>query len=792
MHCVHGKSGLCIKSGVQCYQDGLHRCDPNMSVEDFRRIVEEIKGKTFQCLDEKEVVLIKDNNGFIKSTYLKDTKIGDSIYTGNGNFAKIIEKKTDKKEVYDIELMYGKHIFATSEHKFPVNNELKTVNELKIGDCFENDKETFSVPLKDKIDVVKLIIDNDLANEFYLSNCEDAIKVCKKYKIYYNSNKTVQIARIIDYLDEIDYDTAYLNMSRSSYKFNTIYPISKELMILLGHYIGNGSVRDYVISKSQEKMINQIKNALNTVFPNFTYAEYTKQNTYKIELNSKKLHQVLFDKLLNCRTFDKEKQLPNILFNVSNELKLAFLQGYFCDGNFKFKNDDGNYGEIVFNTSSEKLYKDMCLLLVSMNIDYSVSTEPAKTLNFSKNEPRIIHRKKRYRIRINNLIEIEKLKNVVVDHKSSKQFLETINSKHEEQYLRQRKPYIIKSITKLDEKRNVIDINIDSNDHLFITSHGIVSHNCAVGGRGDFDQHENFEEILKICTENDIVPNFTSSGLGFTEEIVELCKKYCGAVAISNYSHLEKVRMKREKTEEEMLKTRQYIGDKARIQEFVDDGWMNATPDENDENYDYLELTYENNNYTYHALKMLIDAGVKTNIHYVVGNNFIDEAMERLQNNDFIDGLNAVIFLLHKPIGLGKESNVLKVNDSRVKEFYHLIVKKHPYKVGLDSCNVPGIVNFAKNIPTECYDTCEGARHSCYIDSNMKMIPCSFDNQDLKWAVDLRTHSIKEAWDSEQFNDFRNHFRNSCKGCKDRHLCQGGCPIARSIVLCDKKEKDLK
>lgn len=314
----------------------------------------------------------------------------------------------------------------------------------------------------------------------------------------------------------------------------------------------------------------------------------------------------------------------------------------------------------------------------------------------------------------------------------------------------------------------------------------------ALGGCGDVDQHENFEEILKICAENDIVPNFTSSGLGFTEKIVELCKKYCGAVAISNYSHLEKVRMKREKTEEEMLKMRQYIGDKSRIQEFLDDGWMKASENENDENYDYLELTYENNNYTYRALKMLIDAGVKTNIHYVVGNNSIDEVIERLQNDDFIEGLNAVIFLLHKPIGLGKESNVLKVNDPRVKEFYHLIVKKHPYKVGLDSCNVPGIVNFAKNIPTECYDTCEGARHSCYIDSNMKMIPCSFDNQDLKWAVDLRTHSIKEAWDSEQFNDFRNHFKNSCQGCKDRHLCQSGCPISREIVLCNRKEKDLK
>lgn len=57
----------------------------------------------------------------------------------------------------------------------------------------------------------------------------------------------------------------------------------------------------------------------------------------------------------------------------------------------------------------------------------------------------------------------------------------------------------------------------------------------ALGGRGDVDQHENFAEILKYCRENGIVPNFTSSGLGFTDEIVQLCKQYCGAVAISWY-----------------------------------------------------------------------------------------------------------------------------------------------------------------------------------------------------------------------------------------------------------------
>ena len=31
---------------------------------------------------------------------------------------------------------------------------------------------------------------------------------------------------------------------------------------------------------------------------------------------------------------------------------------------------------------------------------------------------------------------------------------------------------------------------------------------------------------------------------------------------------------------------------------------------------------------------------------------------------------NAIIFLLHKPVGLGQENNVLKAEDPKVKEFF--------------------------------------------------------------------------------------------------------------------------
>ena len=39
-------------------------------------------------------------------------------------------------------------------------------------------------------------------------------------------------------------------------------------------------------------------------------------------------------------------------------------------------------------------------------------------------------------------------------------------------------------------------------------------------------------------------------------------------------------------------------------------------------------------------------------------------------------------------------------------------------------------------------DTCEEARWSAYISSDMKMMLCSFDNQEMRWAVDLRKPGI--------------------------------------------------
>lgn len=343
----------------------------------------------------------------------------------------------------------------------------------------------------------------------------------------------------------------------------------------------------------------------------------------------------------------------------------------------------------------------------------------------------------------------------------------------------------------------------------------------ALGGRGDVDQHENFEEILQYCSQNDIVPNFTTSGLGMTDEIAKICKKYCGAVAVSMYSRLDSVvpdlairklgfdeESKAYASLEEVpafftfgnTNSNCYFDAPQYIVNGKEFGWeephhfvFNNKPQRYEIFRVYNEVTANSANYTMNAVKMLLENGVKTNIHYVLSNATIEEAIIRLKHNGFPAGINAVIFLLHKPVGLGKEDNVLDFNDNRVKEFFNLIDNnKFDFKIGFDSCTVPAIINFTNNISENSLDSCEGGRFSMYITSDMKALPCSFDNQELKWAVDISESSIQSAWDSEEFNEFRSHFTNSCANCKDRHMCYGGCPIRRQIVLCNRTEKDLK
>ena len=187
---------------------------------------------------------------------------------------------------------------------------------------------------------------------------------------------------------------------------------------------------------------------------------------------------------------------------------------------------------------------------------------------------------------------------------------------------------------------------------------GKKTYQIALGGCGDPDQHEHFGEILKLCRENGIVPNFTTSGLGLTEEKAALCKEYCGAVAVSWYR----------------------------------------------------------SDYTIRAIRMLLSQGVKTNVHYVLSADTLEEALNRLcsstegEAGGFPNGINAVVFLLHKPVGQGSRENIVTIDNEAFWEPLRFLdseeSRKLPFKIGFDSCSVPALLG-SKSVDPVSIDTCD-------------------------------------------------------------------------------------
>lgn len=256
-------------------------------------------------------------------------------------------------------------------------------------------------------------------------------------------------------------------------------------------------------------------------------------------------------------------------------------------------------------------------------------------------------------------------------------------------------------------------------------------HQFALGGRGDPDMHEHFEEILMYARKLGIIPNITTSGFGLDEKKAKLIAKYCGAAAVSYYRK----------------------------------------------------------DYTQKAIDLLVKAGITTNLHYVLGKNSIDEAIQMLKNGSIPKGIDRIIFLLFKPVGQGNEENVLSAEDERLSILFSMFDNpKTLNRVGYDSCTIPALINYNTKIDPQSFDTCEGARFSAYISSDMMMTPCSFDRAG-KYAVSLQDKTIDEVWNSNAFDTFRGILGNSCPDCKNKMNCLGGCPIIPQIVLCKEKQR---
>lgn len=182
-----------------------------------------------------------------------------------------------------------------------------------------------------------------------------------------------------------------------------------------------------------------------------------------------------------------------------------------------------------------------------------------------------------------------------------------------------------------------------------------------MGVVGDCDSHESFESIVAYAKENGVCPTYTTSGLTLTDKQVEITKKYVSAVAVSAY---------------------------------------------------FAEHTYS-------AVKRFVAAGVKTNIHFVLSNESIDQALDIVQNTekyDWLKGVNAFVFLNYKNVGCGADnkSKIINFRDPKVKQFFELVdTKKLPFGLGFDACNVWNVSKLMKNYDKNSVAQCDARSFFC-------------------------------------------------------------------------------
>ena len=256
----------------------------------------------------------------------------------------------------------------------------------------------------------------------------------------------------------------------------------------------------------------------------------------------------------------------------------------------------------------------------------------------------------------------------------------------------------------------------------------------ALGG-GEPLLHPDFSEILKITKEKfNIIPNYTTSGKFFDEKNIEATKKYCGAIAISY------------------------------------DPYRDLSLDDISEIGSYLK-----------------DNDIKANIHYVISEKTLNNAIEILKGefDDYFKSFNAIIFLTHKPHGRANSADSIK-SPKLLKSFLKLIDNPiSQVRIGFDACFVPILMKETK-VDNNMIDSCECGFFSVYIDENLNVMPCSFCNDD-KSKYNLKEFDFEDIW-ANKFSEYRDNIMNygrlDCDDCDKLDDCRGKCPFFEELFLC--------
>jgi len=171
-------------------------------------------------------------------------------------------------------------------------------------------------------------------------------------------------------------DTQIAPQAHSEKAFSRYLPITRELMWFLGWYVAEGTLSQHQVSlnigKKDEAFVAEMMSAIEKTFGEQARCYHT-PSSEGVKLY---FHSVAAARLLRSWELDgraHEKRLPDVVFSLSEELQLAFLEGYFLgDGTTAGQN-------LSFTTNSAELKDGLLYLLGQLGLVASVTRMPPQT-----------------------------------------------------------------------------------------------------------------------------------------------------------------------------------------------------------------------------------------------------------------------------------------------------------------------------------------------------------------------------------------------------------------------------
>jgi len=460
-------------------------------------------GELYKQIKQKSTVLISKTHEIIAPT----EKVEVATFDAEGNSittARIggISSRDYKGKLFRFRTRGGNEATVTEDHPMIVlrGSTLQKVpaKHVRLDDMLLVAK-TLPKGISNNIKSLNLIDEfkrANLLNRLVVSNIQELLAMpSKNLRLQhhmldcYRSKDFIPLEKYI-MLHDTHAERRMLRLFRSGDMVPVSIPVNREFCRLIGFYLakGNASAKgiEFSFNSNESDMSTEIKNAIENIF-NIKPKLIQKGNRSKVVV-SNNLIKILFANVLKCGYNANSKRVPDIVFNLPEELAKEVADAYLLGNSSAYRRADGEFF-VSSTVSSRELASGIYYLMLKLGYNMLLSSdERSVRLSVAKGEDArrflaefSIGKKIGYYEK--HIDSLESTQNKMIYSGSLVASMQNVNISQAIMNMHGSVAYEeIVEIEPIEYSGKVYDFINVKNTHNFVQGFGIISSNCTIHG----------------------------------------------------------------------------------------------------------------------------------------------------------------------------------------------------------------------------------------------------------------------------------------------------------------------